>query len=125
MRRFVLAIAIVLTLAFSASVLTLSGSVSAAATPNVKVTLVFSAVGRCDTDMPCDPPLGSYVVVFSRTGAMPVRIRMTGPGTTRITLRPGLYVTTVKSLRSGLVRRTGNVRVRASGLSTFVLVAPS
>jgi hypothetical protein len=116
MRRFVLAIAIVLVLSFSAT---------AAATPNVKVTLVVSAIGICDTDMPCDPPLGSYVVVFSRTGAVPVRIRMTGPGTTRITLRPGLYVTTVKSLRSRLVRRTGDVRVRARGVSTFVLAAPS
>ena len=112
---FVLLIAAALTFSVTAN----------AATPNVKLTLVVRAAAPCDMDMPCDPPIGSYVVVFWRVGAAPVRLRMTGPGTTRTYLRPGLDSTTVKSLRSGVVRRAGAVRVRQSGLSSIQLVAPA
>ena len=105
--------------------LTVPVATSAATAPNVKLTLVLRAAAPCDTDMPCDPPIGSYVVVFWRVGAAPVRLRMTGPGTTRTYLRPGLYSATVKSLRSGVVRRAGAVRVRQSGLSSIQLVAPA
>ena len=108
-----------------AAALMLSVTASEAATPNVRVTLVVTTSAPCDMDMPCDPPIGSYVVVFSRAGVAPVRMRMTGPGTSRTYLRPGLYSATVKSLRSGVVRRDGTVRVRASGVSAIRLVAPA
>jgi hypothetical protein len=108
-----------------ASALLLSVSASAATTPNVKVTLVVTTSAPCDMDMPCDPPIGSYVVVFWRAGFVPVKVRMTGPGTSRTYLRPGQYSATVKSLRSGVVRRAGTVRIRASGVSAIRLMAPA
>jgi hypothetical protein len=52
-------------------------------------------------------------------------LHMTAPGTIRTYLRPGLYSTTVKSLRSGAVRHSGAVRVRQGGLSAIRLVAPA
>ena len=107
-----------------AAVLALGATASnAATTPNVKVTLVVRSASPCDMDMPCDPPIGSYVITFSRVGLAPVRVKAFGAGTLWVRLRPGTYSARVKSTLSGVVGRPVSVKVRATGTSTLRLVA--
>jgi hypothetical protein len=76
-------------------------------------------------DMPCDPPIGSYVITFSRVGFTPVRVRAFGAGTIWVRLRPGTYSARVKSTLSGVVGHPVSVRVRSTGTSALRLVASS
>jgi hypothetical protein len=100
-------------------------SANAATTPNVKVTLVVRSAPSCDMDMPCDPPIGSYVITFSRVGFAPVRVKAFGAGTIWVHLRPGIYLAKVRSTLSRAAGRPVSVRVRPSGTSTLRLVTSS
>lgn len=76
-------------------------------------------------DMPCDPPIGSFVITFARVGFAPVPVKAFGAGTIWVHLRPGLYAVKVRSTMSGVAGRAVSVRVRPTGTSTLRLVASS
>jgi hypothetical protein len=116
--RWLVVIGLATALAFGATT-----SSNAATTPNLKVTLVVRAASACDMDMPCDPPIGSYVITFSRVGSAPVRVKAFGAGTIWVHLRPGVYAAKVTSTRAGVTGRPVSVRVRPTGTSTLRLVA--
>ena len=98
-------------------------SSNAATTPNVKVTLIVRSASPCDLDMPCDPPMGSFVITFSRVGFAPIRVKAFGAGTLWVHLRPGTYSARVRSTQSGVAGQSASVRVRPTGTSTLRLVA--
>jgi len=69
----------------------LAAGASAATAPNVSGTLSVSRALVCPTDEPCDPPMFDGMLVFSRSGRVAARVRVSPTGRFSVRLAPGRY----------------------------------
>ena len=83
---------LVIVAALVSSISTVAAS-SATATPNLKVRVAAPVI--CSGDMPCDPPVKTSLLVLSRAGAMPIRVRVKAPA------RSGCTFTSVSTRACG------------------------
>jgi hypothetical protein len=101
------------------------GSVAATVHPNLKITVADPSTSPCNNDMPCDPPVRSSVLVLTRFGAVPMRVRIGGAGTIWLHVHPGLYTAKLTPVPLGSVARSVSVRVLRTGVATLRLVLGS
>ena len=93
---------------------------SAMPAPNLRVRVAAPAI--CSGDMPCDPPVKTSLLVLSRAGAIPIRVRVNGPGTVWLHVHVGFYSVRVGSV---VAPRIAVVRVPSTGIATVRIVLPA